>query len=485
MKRSLLFILAWIFILAWPVTAGAATLDFMPSLIIQDYLGTPRVINNLTMEVDSATSNATWQMIGSSNQQIFTLLDSRKDVPFSAGTLEQFNFTNTDAFRYYYLYLVSGFDTGTTLEYHLDYTTSDFNPKAQFTPYFNFTQKRSPLVFILDFSRNDLSATRENYTVTSSATIGPLQTWYLYGTNTTPFLGSSNTALLTLLDTQTAIAFTGGVTQIFDISSLPPYKTYVIYVEGGFPTLGTRIDLRIWEQPVIPPTPTPTPPPLPSNCTATISANVTEGWPPLPVKFSLSGNVTIIDSILWSFGDGNTSTEFSPSHVFTIPGSWTITASATNTTYSETCNIKRFNLIDILRTTYTPHSLYVSLLLVLMGGMVYTVLDNKNKYYGNIIVGIPITILAFYLAFMILVGGVASPVILETATNHTIINGTVLGATNLSYITTDVKTLTVTPIFLQSSSFGWLLVMFGLIIGSITTLNTIEVVLGIIKQRKR
>ena len=62
---------------------------------------------------------------------------------------------------------------------------------------------------------------------------------------------------------------------------------------------------------------------------AAFTATPTEGNAPLTVQFTdeSTGNVT---AWLWNFGDGNTSTEQSPSHIYASPGNYTVTLNASN-----------------------------------------------------------------------------------------------------------------------------------------------------------
>ncbi|MDD5511377.1 MAG: PKD domain-containing protein [Dehalococcoidales bacterium] len=61
---------------------------------------------------------------------------------------------------------------------------------------------------------------------------------------------------------------------------------------------------------------------------AGFSANVASGDAPLTVQFTdtSSGEIT---ARLWDFGDGATSTELNPSHVFTQPGGYTVALTVT------------------------------------------------------------------------------------------------------------------------------------------------------------
>jgi PKD repeat protein len=68
---------------------------------------------------------------------------------------------------------------------------------------------------------------------------------------------------------------------------------------------------------------------------ASFVSTVTVGTTPLTVQFlDYSTNTPV--SWVWSFGDGNTSTLENPSHTYTIPGTYTVTLTATNTAGSNT-----------------------------------------------------------------------------------------------------------------------------------------------------
>jgi|JI10StandDraft_1071094.scaffolds.fasta_scaffold03994_14 PKD repeat protein len=68
---------------------------------------------------------------------------------------------------------------------------------------------------------------------------------------------------------------------------------------------------------------------------ASISATTTSGTAPLTVQFTGTGSSTLTSDVLsylWTFGDGATSTEQNPSHVFTVAGTYSVTLSVSNTT---------------------------------------------------------------------------------------------------------------------------------------------------------
>jgi PKD repeat protein len=82
-----------------------------------------------------------------------------------------------------------------------------------------------------------------------------------------------------------------------------------------------------------PPSPSPTPPPEPP--VANFSGSPTSGITPLTVNFTdtSAGAPTNWE---WTFGDGGTSTAQSPSHVYTVAGTYTVTLKVTNSLGSDT-----------------------------------------------------------------------------------------------------------------------------------------------------
>src|SRR6185503_20670925 len=70
----------------------------------------------------------------------------------------------------------------------------------------------------------------------------------------------------------------------------------------------------------------------PTVPTANFSADQASGFVPLAVTFtdlSSSGGSTIT-SWAWNFGDGATSTAQNPSHTYLVPGTYTVSLTATN-----------------------------------------------------------------------------------------------------------------------------------------------------------
>jgi PKD repeat protein len=62
---------------------------------------------------------------------------------------------------------------------------------------------------------------------------------------------------------------------------------------------------------------------------AAFSADVTTGEVPLTATFS--DESSLAESWLWDFGDGTTSTDLNPEHTYSVPGTYTVTLTVTNT----------------------------------------------------------------------------------------------------------------------------------------------------------
>ncbi|NQS79056.1 MAG: PKD domain-containing protein [Methanoculleus bourgensis] len=92
---------------------------------------------------------------------------------------------------------------------------------------------------------------------------------------------------------------------------------YVLYISEG------------WRGEIPMPTTVPTTEPTPVPLAADFTANVTYGPAPLAVAFTdtSTGEPT---SWSWDFGDGSTSIEQNPVHIYIIPGTYTVTLTAKN-----------------------------------------------------------------------------------------------------------------------------------------------------------
>lgn len=76
------------------------------------------------------------------------------------------------------------------------------------------------------------------------------------------------------------------------------------------------------------------------NWGASISADVTQGNAPMPVQFTGTSSPSLSPSSwLWDFGDGQTSTAQNPSHLFTLPGAYTVSLTV-QTPYGAITNTK-------------------------------------------------------------------------------------------------------------------------------------------------
>ena len=93
----------FVIVMASPAAASTIAVDFMPSLYQIDF-GAQYTINNYTLSVDAGATGGTWLLFATNDQQTFSVIDSR-NITFGAGVQQNFNVTNTNAYRYYYLYL--------------------------------------------------------------------------------------------------------------------------------------------------------------------------------------------------------------------------------------------------------------------------------------------------------------------------------------------------------------------------------------------
>jgi trimeric autotransporter adhesin len=93
--------------------------------------------------------------------------------------------------------------------------------------------------------------------------------------------------------------------------------------------------------------------PPPPGVVASFTATPTSGTAPLDVKFTdaSTGSPT---SWSWDFGDGASSTEQSPTHTYSTPGTYTVKLTAGNGASSNT--VEKLNLITVSDTTPPPPS---------------------------------------------------------------------------------------------------------------------------------
>ena len=128
------------------------------------------------------------------------------------------------------------------------------------------------------------------------------------------------------------------------LSAAVPDFEGVVYVGRGHPNAyywkGEIDELAIWKGVAIPiselyPQPVEIDTPL-QEITANFTASNTSGIQPLYVQFTDTSTTTdaTIDSLAWDFGDGNTSTSQSPSHLYEVPGTYQANLTITNTSYS-------------------------------------------------------------------------------------------------------------------------------------------------------
>ena len=88
--------------------------------------------------------------------------------------------------------------------------------------------------------------------------------------------------------------------------------------------------------------------------TASFSASVTSGTSPLAVTFTDSSDPgsSDITSWLWSFGDGSTSTEENPVHIYTTSGTYSVSLTVTTADGSDT--VTQSNYITVLSVATYP-----------------------------------------------------------------------------------------------------------------------------------
>jgi PKD repeat protein len=75
---------------------------------------------------------------------------------------------------------------------------------------------------------------------------------------------------------------------------------------------------------------------------------------PLPATINFVNNSTNATSYLWDFGDGTTSTEQGPTHVYTLPGTYQLKLTATGPTGSKTvCRVISLETLNPNASAFT------------------------------------------------------------------------------------------------------------------------------------
>jgi len=304
----------------------------MPALYVSDYgEGVWHPINSYTLGVTGAVSNGAWMLLGTNDQVTFARIDARKDIAFSAGETRQFDVSNSESYRWYYLYLQDGFPIGSNLEFHLNELSPALPPTPSHTNGVDIAIERVPLVVIADFGGKAMKL--KYYTFTSSETLPDSQSWQLLGTNDANMLGSDNMGAFTLLDAQYGIGFVSGVPQQFNLTTSLDFLYYVIYLQSGFSVKGMNLEIQFHESESVPtPTPTPTVTPTPSPTTppaVDFKGSPRAGYVPLSVTFT-DLSIGTISNWSWDFGDGSTSSEENPTHTYTGMGLFTVNLTVCN-----------------------------------------------------------------------------------------------------------------------------------------------------------
>ncbi|WP_283242724.1 PKD domain-containing protein [Marinifilum caeruleilacunae] len=112
---------------------------------------------------------------------------------------------------------------------------------------------------------------------------------------------------------------------------------------------------------------------------AEFTADKTENCGPMSVQFT--NNSSDGESYLWDFGDGHTSTEENPNHTYDTPGSYTVSLTTTNETYSLSDVSTMTDFISI----HAIPSLDLGADIQICEGSEHTfsVADNYEQYFWN------------------------------------------------------------------------------------------------------
>lgn len=314
------------------VSGNTISVTQMPALYVSDYgNGVTHPINSYTLQPNGAIPDGAWMLLATNDQTTFTRIDARKDIAFSAGETMQFDVANSESFRWYYLYFQGGFTVGSQVEFHLNELSPPPSPTPSHTNSVKIAIEGVPLIVIADFDKKSMNL--KYYTFTSSETLPDSQSWQLFGTNDPRMLGSDNPGALTLLDDQSGIGFASGVSQQFDVITSSDFLYYVFYLQGGFSVRGMNLEIQFHEsqsEPTPTTTPTVTPTPTPPNLPVVdFEGSPRAGVVPLQVTFTDNSTGTI-SNWYWDFGDGYTSSEENPTHIYSQAGAFRVNLTACN-----------------------------------------------------------------------------------------------------------------------------------------------------------
>lgn len=129
-------------------------------------------------------------------------------------------------------------------------------------------------------------------------------------------------AIQMLTDQIAAILATG----VQDVSGLTGIRDHLQNAVVNLQAAGQAVE-NIYIEPI-------GPPPPPEAPVAAFTPGVSSGDAPLTVVFTDSSIGGAPDSSSYDFGDGETSTETNPTHVFAAPGTYTVVRSLSNATGS-------------------------------------------------------------------------------------------------------------------------------------------------------
>jgi PKD repeat protein len=211
-------------------------------------------------------------------------------------------------------------------------TTSSTNPSHTFSSYGNYTVTLT----VTNTAGSSSTLQRVNYITvwdakpvanfTGNVTSGAVPLTVL-------FTDHSTGANITLWQW----SFGDGSSNVTSATSTNPIHTYnatgkytvmlTVTNDGGSSTLTRTTYITV--SAVATPTPTATATPTPTPV-ANFTASPTSGNAPLTVTFTNKSTGPGITSLLWTFGDGNTSTAQNPTDIYSTPGVYNVSLKATN-----------------------------------------------------------------------------------------------------------------------------------------------------------